>query len=414
MKTIRPPLSGDAAGTSDLLKRVSRGDLCTGCGGCAGLFPDAIAMRRSTAGFPRPVQVGPLPVGAEATIAATCPGLSLTVEAAGRTDDPMWGPYRRAWTGWSADADQRFRGASGGALTGVLTHLLRSGVVQAIVQNAADPADPMANRTVVTDDPACFPVTAGSRYAPSSPLEALPDILADGRRMAFVGKPCDAAALAAIRARDPKVARAIPVILSFFCGGVPSAQGGAALLAALGVSSDDLARFRYRGNGWPGRATATLTDGSERSMSYRDSWGQVLSRHVQHRCKICADGTGMAADIVCADAWEVDDAGYPLFEEEAGRSLVLARTVLGEQIARGAERAGRIYLETFDMAQLMRIQPGQRDRRRGLRARLLALRLLGRPVPAYRGLNLRAVGRQNGPVRNIRNFMGTLKRALRR
>lgn len=377
------------------------------------MFPDAIAMRMRDDGFLRPVQVAPLPVGGDAMIEEICPGLGQRVEAMGRTDDAMWGPYRTAWTGWSTDAEQRHRGASGGALTALLTHLLRAGVVQAVVQNAPDETDPMANRTVLTDDPASFATTAGSRYAPSAPLDALPDILADGRRVAFVGKPCDAAALATIRAKDPAVARTIPVIISFFCGGVPSAQGARDLLTALDVAPDDLAAFRYRGQGWPGRATATLHDGSTRSMSYRDSWGNVLSRHVQHRCKICADGTGMAADIVCADAWQVDARGYPLFEEEEGVSLVLARTTLGEQIALGAQAAGRLELGPFDMDTLTTIQPGQRDRRRGLRARLAALRLLRRPVPRYDGLHLAEVARQNGVRRNLRNFMGTLKRALR-
>ncbi|CTQ49338.1 Coenzyme F420 hydrogenase/dehydrogenase, beta subunit C-terminal domain [Jannaschia donghaensis] len=377
------------------------------------MFPDAIAMRMQDEGFLRPQQVAPLPVGGDDAIAAVCPGLGVTVTPSGGTDDTMWGPYRKAWSGWSTDADQRHRGASGGALTALLTHLLRAGVVQAVVQNAPARDDPTANRTVLTDDPACFATTAGSRYAPSAPLDALPDILADGRRVAFVGKPCDAAALAAIRARDPAVARAIPVIVSFFCAGVPSARGAQGILEAMDVAERDVTAFRYRGKGWPGRATATLADGTERSMSYADSWGDILSKHVQHRCKICADGTGMAADLVCADAWQVDARGYPLFEEEEGVSLILARTVLGEQIAQGAKAAGRLHLGPFDMDTLGAIQPGQRNRRRALRARLAALCLLGRPVPRYHGLHIRAVSRQNGLRVNLRNFVGTLRRALR-
>ncbi len=138
-------------------------------------------------------------------------------------------------------------------------------------------------------------------------------------------------------AADPMVAASFPVILSFFCAGVPSHAGGLELLAALGLDHGDVASFRYRGMGWPGRATATLRDGSERSMSYHDSWGGILSRHVQLRCKICPDGIGMTADIVCADAWECDDAGYPIFAEAPGVSLIVARTALGAQIVAAAK-----------------------------------------------------------------------------
>jgi coenzyme F420 hydrogenase subunit beta len=228
-----------------------------------------------------------------------------------------------------------------------------------------------------------------------------------------VGKPCDIAALRALAEDRPEVAAAFPVMLSFFCAGVPSETGARAILAALGTDQEATARFRYRGQGWPGRATAELKDGGERSMSYHDSWGNILSKHVQHRCKICADGTGKAADIVCADAWESDAAGYPVFDEAEGVSLIVARTPLGARILADARAEGRIETAPFDVAALAAIQPGQRERRRALLARLMALRLTGRPVPRYRGLHLRAAARQNPMARNLKNFLGMVRRSLK-
>jgi coenzyme F420 hydrogenase subunit beta len=65
------------------------------------------------------------------------------------------------------------------------------------------------------------------------------------------------------------------------------------------------------------------------------------------------------------------------------------------------------------VADLAAIQPGQRERRRALWARLAALRLAGRPVPRYEGLQIAAAARQNTVRRNLRNFLGTLRRAFR-
>ena len=65
------------------------------------------------------------------------------------------------------------------------------------------------------------------------------------------------------------------------------------------------------------------------------------------------------------------------------------------------------------MAALAAIQPGQRERRRALAARLAALRLAGRPVPRYEGLRILDAARQNPIGRNLRNFLGMLRRALR-
>jgi coenzyme F420 hydrogenase subunit beta len=409
--------SSSTGGLSPSLARVAQGSLCAGCGGCVGLYPDKIAMEMSPLDFLRPRQIADLTEGEEARIALICPGLGQRVAVEGRKDSVLWGPYVEMLTGWAANPDLRFAGASGGALSALAAYLLDSGTVDAVVQVGADPQFPTANRTVFSTSAAEVAAVAGSRYAPSAPLVGLAGHLAEhrttGRRFALLGKPCDAVALRALVQEDAVAAAAFPVILSFFCGGVPSHAGGLEVLEALGVTEAELASFRYRGNGWPGRATAILKDGSERSMTYHDSWGGILTHHAQHRCKICADGTGVAADIVCADAWETDAKGYPRFDDAQGVSLIVARTALGQRLIAGARAAGQIETTPYDIAQLAAIQPGQRERRRALLARLLALRLAGCPVPRYEGLQIAAAARQNPIWRNLKNFLGTLRRVLR-
>lgn len=401
---------------SPSLARVQRGNLCSGCGACAGLFPDKVTIEMAPPGFLRPHQTAPLTKAEDARIARICPGLGQRVIAEGRPDHALWGPHVEMLTGWATDPDVRFAGASGGALSALAAYLLDSGTVDAVVQIGADRVHPTANRTVITTTAAEVAAAAGSRYAASAPLAGLADHMAEhrvsGRRFAVLGKPCDAAAVRALVREDAEAAAAFPVILSFFCAGVPSHAGGKAVLAALGVTEAEVTSFRYRGNGWPGHATAVLTDGSTRSMSYHDSWGGILANHVQHRCKICADGTGVAADIACADAWETDARGYPSFEDRPGVSLIVARTALGQRLIAGARQAGQIQTAPYDVTRLAAIQPGQRERRRALLARLLALRLAGRPVPRYEGLQIAAAARQNPARRNLKNFLGTLRRVL--
>ncbi|WP_050929923.1 Coenzyme F420 hydrogenase/dehydrogenase, beta subunit C-terminal domain [Aestuariivita boseongensis] len=394
------------------LRRIARGNLCSGCGACAGVFPGKIRMQKVEPGFLRPLEFAPLTDAEQQAFDRFCPALGQKIAAEDQPDDVLWGPYREMRTGWATDTLLRFRGASGGALSALLVHLLNSGEVEAIVQIADDPQNPIANRMVVSIDRDDILAAGGSRYAPSAPLERLSEMVDSGRKYAFVGKPCDAVALRALASERPEVAATYPIILSFFCAGVPSEQGARELIKSLGVHEDHVTSFRYRGHGWPGRATASLDDGTERSMSYHESWGDILSKHVQHRCKICADGTGKAADIVCADAWESDADGYPIFEEAEGVSLIVSRTSLGERILQEAVAAGEIEISGFDVDKLAPIQPGQRERRRALMARLLALRLAGRPTPRYRGLHLWAAARQNPFSRNLKNFLGMLRRVI--
>lgn len=369
-------------------------------------------MAMQAPGYLRPVQEAPLTEEEEKSISAICPGLGQTVEAGERVDDVLWGPYVSMCVGWATDPELRYTASSGGALSAILVHLLDSGTVDAVIQTKASPDVPVANVATISRTGEDILLSAGSRYAPSSPLESLGPLLDSNHRYAFVGKPCDVAALRSLARIDPRIDEHIPVMLSFFCAGVPSQTGAEEILRKLGTDLGSTKAFRYRGNGWPGQATATLQDGSERSMSYFDSWGRILSNHVQLRCKVCADGTGAAADIVCADAWESDDNGYPLFEEKDGISLIVARTDKGNRLLQEAQASGRLKTEPFDKDTLEKIQPGQSGRRRALFARLCGLRFLARPTPRYTGLHVAKAARQNSLQNNVRNFLGIIRRGL--
>jgi coenzyme F420 hydrogenase subunit beta len=395
---------------SPSLKRVLRGDLCTGCGGCVAAAPGKIAMTLTGPGWLRPLQLADLDEQEEMRIAGICPGIVLEQDAAGRPDDPMWGPVLACRTGHAIDADMRHTASSGGGLSALLSHLLETGAVDRILQIAADQADPLGNTTVFSMNSGDVVSAAGSRYAPSAPLVRLEEALVADGLTAFVGKPCDVAALRALARFDSRIDAKIRYMLSFFCAGVPARAGAVEVLKSLAVDEADLRAFRYRGEGWPGYAAATRRDGSTVRMSYADSWGGILSRHVQFRCKICPDGTGGLADIVCADAWICDERGYPLFEEQEGISLILSRTARGEALVQAAMTSGHLAAATAEVASIAATQPGQTGRKRALAARLAALAVAGRPRPRYRGFHLPTLARHNRLWLNLRAFVGTLRR----
>jgi coenzyme F420 hydrogenase subunit beta len=399
--------------STSTVARVLEGNLCAGCGLCAALAPDALTMQYSSEGFLRPAGTGDVGAGAESAIAAACPGAGLRLEHRNTNDDRLWGPYVAMWSGYATNSALRRNASSGGALSALLVHLVESCWVDAVIQTGPDPELPLGNRTTISRTPDEILANAASRYAPSAPLTDLETHLASDETFAFVGKPCDVAALRALGRHDARVAVRFPFLISFFCAGVPSLAGAREVLDRLGVKESDLAAFRFRGDGWPGFATATRRDGSRECMSYADSWGGVLSRHVQLRCRICPDGTGGFADVACADAWETDARGYPLFEERDGVSLVVARTDKGEAVIRSATAAGLLALEAFEVADLERMQPGQTCKRRHVLARLAALRMLARPTPVYRGFHLRRNAREAGARSTLRSFFGTLRRAIR-
>lgn len=396
------------------LQDVLAGDLCSGCGLCASLLgPTRATMRLAGAGYLRPV-LSDAPTDAEqAVIGEVCPGSRLRLPEPTGDAAPEWGPTLSVQTAYARDDGLRQAASSGGALSAILDHLLVSGRARCIHQITADPEVPWLNTPVDSTDGAGIRRASGSRYAPSAPLADIVGLLERGEPFAVVGKPCDISALRAYARRDPRVDALVVATVAFMCGGVPSETGVRLLIERMGADPADVRAFRFRGDGWPGLTAATLRDGSVRSLTYAQSWGEVLSKHVQLRCKICADGVGMSADIVCADAWYGDERGYPTFEEQEGRSLLLARTPRGLDLVRDAVAAGRLATEPLDPRAIDRMQPYQMRRTRLTLSRLVAMRLAGRRTPRYVGVPLRRFARRAGLQANLRSFLGALARAAR-
>jgi coenzyme F420 hydrogenase subunit beta len=397
---------------SPALRRILKADCCTGCGACASVSGGAITMAMTPAGLLRPRVLAPLPEATDEIIADICPGVRLAQTSREGHDHPLWGPLIAVRSGAATDADLRHHASSGGALSALLVYLLDTGSVDRIVQVAASAASPIENATVESVCAEGVRRAAGSRYGPSAPLADLDRQLASPGRLALVGKPCDIAAARALARHDRRIAEKIPVMLSFFCAGVPSLHGTQAILDRLKVDAGALASFRYRGDGWPGRCTATLSDNASASMSYADSWGGILSKHVQFRCKICPDGSGGFADVVFGDAWHCDERGYPAFEEQDGRSLVLTRTRSGEDLVRRAIAAGYLTRRDLDDAMIEAMQPSQANRKRLVLSRLAAMAVLGMRWPRFRGLHLARAARSAGVWPNLKSFLGMARRMV--
>ncbi len=400
--------------TSVTVDRVLKNDLCSGCGLCAGVSGNAIVMGMAAPGYARPVQRQPIPPSVEAKIAASCPGEVVAPWPNAMERHPLWGPWRQNMVGAATDPTIRFAGASGGALSALLVHALESGLVDRVLHVEADPDHPLGNRMRWSTDAAQVLSGAGSRYAASSPLAAIDRALADGGTFAFVGKPCDVSALRRLGRHDPRVAVQVPLILSFFCGGMPSEDGARRIVAAMGLEGGEVQAFRYRGQGWPGLTVATTREGRQADMPYAESWGRHLSREVQFRCKICPDAVGGTADIACADAWYGDETGYPLFDEEEGRSLIMARTGAGAALLASARAAGVLAASPLPLTDVARMQPAQAQRKRMVAARIAATRLLGQRTPRMRDLDVMRAARLGRTYDLARNFLGTMRRVWQR
>lgn len=394
-----------------LIDSVTRNGLCAGCGICASIAPKgALEMTLNPEGYLRPKINRQVDLSVEATIRDVCPGIRIDHGERKANYHTLWGPLVEVRTGHAINNEIRRHGSSGGVISALAIYLLEQGKVDFVAQIVVSAEEPLRNELQLSRSRTDVINAAGSRYAPSAPLGTLCELLDRGERFAFIGKPCDVAALRRYALHDSRVDQLIPYMLSFMCAGIPSIKGTYELLEKLGADRSQLKSFRYRGDGWPGMARAITRDGDVFEMDYNSSWGQILGKHLQFRCKICPDGTGEFADLVCADAWYGKD-GFPDFTEQDGRSLVISRTSQGELLVQAALAANIIHAETLPVTDIELMQPYQSHRKKVVFGRILATWLARGQAPRYRRLGLLRASLMVNPLEWLRHAWGAYRRA---
>ncbi len=379
-------------------------NMCAGCGLCASSSEEMVI---NSDGYLRPSN----PI--QDRISKSCPSVNVQHFNTDADYNKLWGPIISCNTAFSTSETIRKKGSSGGVITALATILLKKGLIDEIIQVGVDHQNPIRNKTYFVTSVEELIANSGSRYCPSSPLSDIRQVLNNGKKYAVIGKPCDISALRSLVVKNPEYKEQFPYLLSFMCAGIPSEHATKKLLEKLNVKEENLISFQYRGDGWPGLTRAKTTNNKEFTMTYNESWGKVLNRHLQPRCKVCADGIGEAADIVCGDAWYNSENGYPTFEEKNGRSLTIARTMIGQKLLDEAVQSNALKVESYNVDNLDAIQPFQKNRKQTAAIRKLALLVLGGGVPKFIGYKLYSNMLGSGFNNLIRTFAGTVLRKLK-
>ena len=401
------------------IQEVVDSKLCSGCGACAYMQPAELQMVDVPDEGLRPVTIrdASRPTTDTSDALKVCPGIELEQPDSVRQQSiaidlvDAWGPILSMWEGSASDEQLRFAGSSGGATSAFAVYALEQRDFRLVLHVGADADAPYTNRTVVSRTRDEVLRRTGSRYAPASPCELLNEIEDAEGPCLFIGKPCDVAAAQKARRYRPNLDRNLALTVAFFCAGTPSTNGTLELLKSLGVTDmDDLIDVRYRGNGWPGDFVAKVRESETAfSCSYEQSWGEVLSNHVQWRCKLCLDHTGEFADIAVGDPWY-----RPIQEGEMGSSLIIARTDVGKNFVEAAIKDGVLTASRVDPDLLPKSQPNLLQTRGEVWGRLLGARLSGALTPTYRGLPSFGIWLSKVPLpRKLRSVFGAMRRCFR-
>lgn len=402
----------------DKMNAISEQGLCIGCGLCQSIAGrERIEVTKNQVGNLRPVIRSDLDDALVDQIYDVCPGTRVhgmpehLLDPGTRTDN-VWGPWRRIVHAWARDPELRFEGATGGVLSALACYLLDSGRVSFILHTKASETDPAFGERHLSFNRSDVLAAAGSRYGPTATLPDIEDILARGEPFAFIGKPCDIAALRNLARHDPRVDELVKYWLTPVCGGyMPTPARIETVRRIAGIEPEDMTGLRYRGRGCPGPTTIQSTTGRT-DLHYLDFWGEDASKwSLPFRCKICPDGIGESADLAAADNWPGGSPDREFSKSDPGTNAVIVRTGAGLELLQSAEQAGAVTLE-YDLKpdDMSHYQLHQMRKKYAVWPRLDGIEDAGHFRPAFESLRLQELAAELPAEVNDAQRAGTCNR----
>ena len=309
---------------------IETGDakLCTACAACAFVCPTkAISMREDACGFVYPLVDEGACIGCEKCLAAC---------HMARPDDFRADAEPAAYGAYDKDAGALRRSASGGVATLLCRETVDGG---GVAYGCVARRESISHERLATRDE--LELARGSKYVQSdisrSFLEIKNDI-ASGRKVAFVGTPCQCAALRALFGDRSNL-----LLIDLVCEGVPSQKMYADFLDDLererGEKVSDF-RFRDKRRGWTTKNAVVVGEGGRPLEKqpysyyyYYYYWLFVRSLILRDSCYACPYAcVRRVGDVTIGDFWgaEASGLGYRLSELRAGISCVLVSTTYGK------------------------------------------------------------------------------------
>ncbi|MFA5337144.1 MAG: Coenzyme F420 hydrogenase/dehydrogenase, beta subunit C-terminal domain [Candidatus Omnitrophota bacterium] len=207
-----------------------------------------------------------------------------------------------SYLAWSTDNSIRYSASSGGFCKGFLLYLLECKKVDAaILTRTGSVKSPLVPETVISSSIDEIKSTrTNSVYAPTDPLKVLGD-LDKNKTYAFIGLPCHCKALRAIQKTNKF--KNITIVIGLLCGCAPKIGFTKKNIRDLRVDEKDIVQIEYRGNGWPGKFTVHLKDGTKKQINHWDAFSSSPEYLDQH-CKRCSL-MPVYSDVSLCDPWNL-------------------------------------------------------------------------------------------------------------
>ncbi|MDD5327096.1 MAG: Coenzyme F420 hydrogenase/dehydrogenase, beta subunit C-terminal domain [Phycisphaerae bacterium] len=391
------------------------GDLCVGCGICAGICPEsALQIVWNKYGEYVPVE--------QAGRCTEC-GLCLNVcpfwnqqqnettlaESAfkdqnGIQHNPVTGLFMDLFAGYSKVDDHRSRGASGGLTTWLLEKLFTEQLVNRVCCVVPNNVPDALFRYSIVDSVGDIRGAARSAYYPVELSKVISEILNVDAKYAVVGLPCMLKGLRLAMQSNAKLKNRIVVLVGLVCGQQKSGFFAEYLCAISGGCSSKLksASFRVKDparHHLDHRFEFTCGSGQNETAGsvYQSQgmdwlWGHDCFKI--NACNFCDDIMAEVADVTFGDA-----IAEPYCYGNAGANFVVVRSQLIRNLLVSGASAKEIVLDKVPIDAVIARQKGVALLKRDdLRHRLYKL---NKSDSSYIPVKRVAASRRLNPCRNL-------------
>lgn len=371
--------------------------LCTGCGTCVSVCPNsAIEMiLDSKIGIFIP-RIDENKCNDCGICYETCPGHSvdfkeLNLEIFGKQPEDIWlGNYIGLYIGHATDYEIRHNSSSGGLVTALLIFALEEGIIDGALVTRMKKDKPLEPEPFIARTKEEIISAMGSYYCPVPANIGLKEILKEEGKFAVVGLPCHIHGIRKAEMLNKDLREKIVLHFGLMCSNTTTFLGTEYFLRKLGFRIESIEKFYYRKGGWlPKKKVVVVVKGEENviqipSGRFRSFLYQVLDNSTYHqnfvvpRCLLCCDHTCEFTDVSFGDPRLPELVN----SEKAGKSLIVSRSKIGEEMLQKAQSSGKI--EITEEINVERFFQGQNPSfKKKFYSRLRVLKLFGKPTPYY-------------------------------
>ncbi|MDD5469815.1 MAG: Coenzyme F420 hydrogenase/dehydrogenase, beta subunit C-terminal domain [Candidatus Peribacteraceae bacterium] len=331
-----------------LRQEVIDAGLCTQCGSCVGLSKGILGFQE-TKGIPLPIKIRgdrDIPEAAYSGCPARrCHYPSLNEFVFGK-QPASWlsGVVEQSFVGHATDESVRRRGASGGAISAILIHLLETGRIQGAVCLQMGKTVPYKAEPVIARTKEEVLQCAQSIYSLTPVNTILGELEKEGGPLAYVGLPDQVASIRKLqKIGHPSVAN-IKYVLGPYMGTQMYFEAIRSFLRSHGIrSEEEIANLQYRAGEWPGNLQITLKNGRV-LRAEKFYYNYLIPFFITKSSLQLVDFTNELTDISVGDAWS------PKYEEQGGgHSVILARSKAARTLLSEMEEKNLLTLQEIEL-----------------------------------------------------------------